>query len=136
MNSRTLTTISQARIGRRQLPAVLTVPERPIGMVVFAHGSGSSRFSPRNQFVAHCLQQAGLATLLIDLLSERESSDRYNVFDIPLLAERVVESIEWTREHASTAELPVGIFGRGRGRSPWTSPQTSHQGPAGDHLYS
>jgi len=71
------------------LPGTLTVPDGASSLVLFAHGSGSSRHSPRNRFVAEVLQQAGLATLLFDLLTEDEGRDRGNVFDIPLLASRL-----------------------------------------------
>jgi hypothetical protein len=68
-----------------QLPGELAWPQHPCGIVLFAHGSGSGRLSPRNRFVAERLRNAGLATLLFDLLTEREVGDRHNVFDIPLL---------------------------------------------------
>ena len=81
--------------GFRRLPGVLQVPAEAKGIVVFAHGSGSGRHSPRNQFVASVLQQSDLATLLIDLLEENEARDRQNVFDIPLLAERLQTAANW-----------------------------------------
>ena len=73
--------------GRIELPGTLSLPVEASGIVIFAHGSGSSRRSPRNQFVASLLQRGGLGTLLFDLLSEGEAVDRANVFDIELLAE-------------------------------------------------
>jgi hypothetical protein len=76
---------------------MLTVPKVSRGLVLFAHGSGSSRLSPRNQFVARVLQSSGLATLLFDLLDERETEDRRKVFDIELLAERLCEAADWVR---------------------------------------
>ena len=85
------------------------------GIVIFAHGSGSSRLSPRNQFVARELEEAGLATLLFDLLTEAEAEDRTNVFDIPLLAERLGTAIAWTRRDARTRGLPIGLFGASTG---------------------
>jgi putative phosphoribosyl transferase len=78
--------------GRRRLCGILGLPANATGVVAFAHGSGSGRFSPRNQLVGGVLQQAGLATLLLDLLEEDEADDRAKVFDIPLLAERLHSS--------------------------------------------
>jgi pimeloyl-ACP methyl ester carboxylesterase len=83
--------------------------------VVFAHGSGSSRLSPRNQFVARQLHARGLATLLFDLLTDDEALDRRNVFDIPLLARRLGEAVEWQRTLAEIARLPTGFFGASTG---------------------
>jgi putative phosphoribosyl transferase len=98
------------------LDGLLGLPAtRPLGVVIFAHGSGSSRLSPRNQFVAAALRDAGLATLLFDLLRVKESSDRRNVFDIDLLAHRLVEATNWIRSLAATATLPVGYFGASTG---------------------
>jgi dienelactone hydrolase len=85
------------------------------GIVLFAHGSGSSRLSPRNTFVAEALQGAGLATLLFDLLTEEEAADRANVFDIALLAERVDLAASWVRESAAGRSLPLGLFGASTG---------------------
>jgi pimeloyl-ACP methyl ester carboxylesterase len=84
-------------------------------LVVFAHGSGSSRFSPRNTFVAETLQSRGFATLLFDLLTEREALNRRNVFDIPLLGSRVAEAVSWATSHPDTAQLPIGLFGASTG---------------------
>lgn len=97
------------------LPGDLTVPERGRGLVVFAHGSGSSRMSPRNRAVAAALVRAGLATLLFDLLTEAEASDRANVFDIPLLAARVVDAVDWARTEPRLAGLGIGLFGASTG---------------------
>jgi len=93
----------------------LDLPPDALGLVVFAHGSGSGRNSPRNQSVARELQQVGLATLLIDLLTEVESANRANVFDIELLAERLVTAATWAAGQEETAELPVGYFGASTG---------------------
>jgi putative phosphoribosyl transferase len=101
--------------GRERLGGHLTVPEHATGVVVFAHGSGSSRHSPRNRFVAGLLHQAGLATLLFDLLTPSEERDRANVFDIDLLAHRLLEVIDWVRADPSVAGLPVGAFGASTG---------------------
>ena len=93
----------------------LTIPEQPSGIVVFAHGSGSSRHSPRNRYVANVLNEAGLATLLFDLLTTDEESDRANVFDIGLLAGRLVDVTCWLAGQPDTAALPVGYFGASTG---------------------
>lgn len=87
----------------------------PPGVVLFAHGSGSSRLSPRNTYVASVLQQAGLATLLFDLLSLTEGEQRHNVFDIDLLADRLVSATAWIRTRTEIAHLPVGYFGASTG---------------------
>jgi len=101
--------------GAARLPGLLTVPAGATGVVVFAHGSGSSRLSPRNRLVADTLQRHGLATLLFDLLTDREARDRANVFDIPLLAERLVAATAWLRTQPLLASLPVGFFGASTG---------------------
>lgn len=87
----------------------------PRGIVVFAHGSGSSRFSPRNAYVADALRQAGFATLLFDLLSNEEAEDRANVFDIALLAGRLDLAATWVRDMASWRHLSLGFFGASTG---------------------
>jgi len=106
-------------IDRDHLSADLTVPDRAVGLVIFAHGSGSSRHSSRNQAVARALETRGLATLLADLLtSAEEVEDRITArlrFDIPLLSERVMTLIDWAIGHASTRALPVGLFGASTG---------------------
>ncbi|SFH15520.1 putative phosphoribosyl transferase [Actinopolymorpha cephalotaxi] len=101
--------------GTQRLAGHLTLPENATGLVVFAHGSGSSRHSPRNRYVASALNDAGLGTLLFDLLSSAEESDRVNVFDIPLLATRLVEVTGWLREQPATRDLPIGYFGASTG---------------------
>ncbi|MCW3024972.1 MAG: hypothetical protein JWM29_404, partial [Solirubrobacterales bacterium] len=80
------------------LPGELSMPQRPRGLVAFAHGSGSSRLSPRNRAVAESLQHAGYATLLFDLLTPTEERDRTNVFDVPLLASRLLAASAWLGE--------------------------------------
>jgi putative phosphoribosyl transferase len=97
-----------------ELPGELAVPSAT-GLVIFAHGSDSSRHSPRNKYVAQVLDRAGLATLLFDLLTPDEARDRRNVFDIPLLAERLTAAHDWARRHAGTSDLPVGYFGASTG---------------------
>lgn len=94
---------------------LLVVPDAPRGVVLFAHGSGSSRLSPRNGIVAAGLQQAGLATLLFDLLTEREAMHRANVFDIPLLAERLDLVASWLAGQPALRGLPLGLFGASTG---------------------
>lgn len=93
----------------------LYVPAQPRAVVVFAHGSGSSRHSPRNRYVAGVLQAAGLATVLFDLLTGEEERDRANVFDIALLARRLVDVTGWLRTEKDAAGLPVGYFGASTG---------------------
>lgn len=97
------------------LPAILSVPVQAIGLVVFAHGSGSGRLSPRNGAVARILSNAGIATLLADLLTEEEAADRRKVFDIELLAGRLLACIEYARHNTWTSQLPVGLFGASTG---------------------
>lgn len=105
------------------LPGDLAVPASARGLVLFAHGSGSSRHSPRNQQVAQALQQRGLATLLFDLLSaEEDAIDRHTRtlrFDIPLLARRLAETVDWAQQDPASpvarAELPLGLFGASTG---------------------
>jgi putative phosphoribosyl transferase len=101
--------------GAARLPGTLTVPPRPAGVVVFAHGSGSGRHSPRNTAVAARLVERGLATLLLDLLTPGEAADRRNVFDIALLAARVLAATAWIRGRPDLAALPVGYFGASTG---------------------
>jgi putative phosphoribosyl transferase len=106
-------------LGPFALQGDLNVPARAEGIVVFAHGSGSSRKSSRNRFVAERLQEAGLATLLLDLLTEEEERlDELSAelrFDIDLLTERVVGAIDWVLEHQVTRSLPLGLFGASTG---------------------
>lgn len=97
------------------LPGDLAFSGADTGLVIFAHGSGSSRKSPRNRAVAAALAQAGLATLLFDLLTEREAGDRANVFDIPLLAARVADAVDWARAEPRLAGLDIGLFGASTG---------------------
>jgi putative phosphoribosyl transferase len=101
--------------GRARLPGHLTVPSDAPEVVVFAHGSGSSRDSPRNRYVASVLNQAGLGTLLFDLLTPKEEPDRANVFDIALLARRLARATAWLRSQPKVAGLPVGYVGASTG---------------------
>jgi putative phosphoribosyl transferase len=97
------------------LEGLLGLPTAARGIVLFAHGSGSGRFSPRNNFVARALREAGLATLLFDLLTADEAQDRRNVFDISLLAQRLSMAAAWVRDDTETASLPIGYFGASTG---------------------
>jgi putative phosphoribosyl transferase len=107
-------TIALAK-GGIQLRALLDIPENPRGLVIFAHGSGSGRLSPRNHFVAQVLREAGVGTLLLDLLTESEELDRSNVFDIELLASRLVETKSWLSSQVEARGLAVGYFGASTG---------------------
>jgi dienelactone hydrolase len=102
-------------IGHKRLESDVVLPRKAKGLVIFAHGSGSSRFSPRNTHVAHELEVRGLGTLLLDLLTEREAYDRRNVFDIPLLAGRMVEAVRFARSDPELCSLPIGLFGASTG---------------------
>jgi dienelactone hydrolase len=93
----------------------LTIPVNAKGIVLFAHGSGSSRFSPRNIFVADVLNEAGFGTLLFDLLTPDEEANRANVFNIELLAHRLIGVTEWLAKQTDTARLPIGFFGASTG---------------------
>jgi putative phosphoribosyl transferase len=97
------------------LEGLVGVPAAAKGIVLFAHGSGSGRFSPRNRFVAEALGDSGLGTLLFDLLTSGEANDRRNVFDIGLLSERLRNATEWARQDRETAGLPIGYFGASTG---------------------
>lgn len=97
------------------LPATLTLPTEPVGVVVFAHGSGSSRNSPRNQAVAQILNASHIATVLFDLLTQKEDTTLTNRFDIELLTWRLVRAVEWVREHPFIPAVPVGLFGASTG---------------------
>jgi dienelactone hydrolase len=109
----------QIQDGHAVLSGTLIIPDNAIALVLFTHGSGSSRHSPRNQFVARTLNQAGLATLLFDLLTqEEEATDihtREHRFNIGLLAERLVHATKWAKQQEETRELPVGYFGSSTG---------------------
>ncbi|WP_157216544.1 dienelactone hydrolase family protein [Flavisphingomonas formosensis] len=97
------------------LKGLLGMPPSPNGLVIFAHGSGSGRLSPRNTHVADALHRAGLATLLLDLLTPDEELDRANVFDIPLLASRLAGAAAWARRVPELERLSIGYFGASTG---------------------
>jgi len=101
--------------GTVTLPGDLTIPDGVRGMVLFAHGSGSSRKSPRNRLVADTMNRAGLGTLLFDLLTPEEELDRANVFDIPLLAKRLRAATDWWTERPEARGVPMGYFGASTG---------------------
>lgn len=97
------------------LDGILTIPDNVCCVVVFAHGSGSSRLSPRNTSVAEQLQSAGIATLLMDLLTVKEDEEYNNRFNIELLTERLRAAIQWARQETDIINLPVGLFGASTG---------------------
>jgi len=105
--------------GRAGLSGDLTIPDGAVALVLFAHGSGSSRHSPRNQFVARTLNGAGLATLLFDLLTpEEEAADLYtreHRFNISLLADRLMHATKWAKQQEQTRDVRVGYFGSSTG---------------------
>ncbi|WP_349643787.1 phosphoribosyltransferase family protein [Bradyrhizobium sp. LMTR 3] len=107
--------LSEVMIGPHHLAGILGMPHDAAGIVIFAHGSGSGRLSPRNNQVAAALREAGFATLLLDLLSPEEERDRGNVFDIPLLASRLADAADWTRNRPELAKFPIGYFGASTG---------------------
>src|SRR5436853_1513045 len=109
----------QIQLGRAVLEGDLQIPQGARGVVLFAHGSGSSRFSRRNRYVAHMLNQAGLGTLLIDLLTRGEElidqrTAEYR-FDVPMLAARLVSAMDWLAAEDQTHYLPLGLFGASTG---------------------
>jgi len=107
--------VRDVRVPPVGLAGTLTVPQGAHALVVFAHGSGSSHRSPRNIAVANGLNRRGIATLLFDLLTPAEESDRANVFDIPLLADRLIDAMRWLAQQPSVAHRPLGLFGASTG---------------------
>jgi len=109
----------EVQAGQIGLPAFLTLPDDAVGLVAFVHGSGSSRFSSRNQYVAGVLNAGGLGTLLFDLLTPDEHAiDSITAqlrFDIPLLGQRTVATVDWLAAQAELADLPLGLFGASTG---------------------
>lgn len=101
--------------GNVSLPGSLAISEESEGIVLFAHGSGSSRHSPRNNYVAGILQQYGLGTLLMDLLTQNEDSSYEVRFDITLLARRLLAATKWLREQPETESMSIGYFGASTG---------------------
>lgn len=119
MSSRKQTQDVIVNAGDVNLEGNLTIPDSAKALVVFVHGSGSSRFSPRNQYVARTLNQAGLATLLFDLLTEDENQidqlTRELRFNIEMLSERTIAAIDWIAEQSELRGLPIGLFGASTG---------------------
>jgi putative phosphoribosyl transferase len=114
----TMVAVAESRpveIGEFKLQALLGVPENARGLVIFAHGNGSGRLSPRNNHVAAALRRAGRPTLLLDLLMPEEERNRANIFDISLLASHLVLATEWAAERPDTKALRVGYFGASTG---------------------
>jgi len=105
----------QIPIDSTRLEGSLAIPGQSKGLVVFAHGSGSSRFSPRNNYVAKILRQAGIGTLLMDLLTEQEDSAYETRFNIDLLTERLLLATRWVQEQPRTKDLQIGYFGASTG---------------------
>ncbi len=110
-----------------EFAATMASPSDPAAFVVFAHGSDSSRHSPRNRFVAATLQRAGLGTLLVDLLVGHEEADRANVFDIELLGGRLIAAVGWLNARPEAAGHPIGFFGAstGAGAALWAAADPS-----------
>jgi len=101
--------------GNVTVEGMLEIPDGAIGLVLFAHGSGSSRHSPRNNYVAGELRAAGVGTLLMDLLTPEEDRDYARRFDIGLLTQRLLDAVRWVRVQAATRNLPLGLFGASTG---------------------
>lgn len=102
-------------LDKTRLNGFLGIPKLAVGLVVFAHGSGSGRFSPRNMMVAQTLQQEKIGTLLVDLLDETEARDRKKVFDIDLLAQRLMDIAQWLGGEERVQQLGLGLFGASTG---------------------
>ncbi|MHC2991448.1 DeoR family transcriptional regulator [Pontibacter sp. HJ8] len=105
----------QLALQRVQLTGDLAIPEGAKGLVVFSHGSGSSRLSSRNRFVAEHLQRSGFATLLFDLLTQEEDQRQESRFDIQLLTTRLIEAVNWIQHNPATRDLRIGFFGASTG---------------------
>lgn len=115
MSSSTQNEAVKIRFGPAHVEGTLEMPRDPIGVVLFAHGSGSSRFSPRNNYVASELRNARIGTLLMDLLTAQEDQDLKTRFDISLLTQRLNGATDWLRDETSTKALPIGLFGASTG---------------------
>jgi putative phosphoribosyl transferase len=108
-------TLAHIPAGPVEIEGMLEIPDRAVGLVLFAHGSGSSRLSPRNNYVAGVLRQAGVGTLLMDLLTPAEDRDYDRRFDIALLTQRLLVATRWVVSQPATCELPLGFFGASTG---------------------
>ena len=115
MSSTIADQVQEVSVGPLKLPGLLTLPDGAQGVILFAHGSGSSHLSPRNTFVAEALNARKLGTLQFDLLTDAEATDQSNVFDIPLLGERVVQALHWLTSQEAAARHLVGLFGASTG---------------------
>lgn len=107
--------LARIPVDSTMIEGMLQLPDQPIGVVLFAHGSGSSRFSPRNNFVADALHDARVGTLLLDLLTPQEDRDYKMRFNIPLLTERLDLALTWLQQHERTHSLRCGLFGASTG---------------------
>lgn len=101
--------------GEVRMEGMIVIPKEAKGIVLFAHGSGSGRFSPRNNYVSDVLNQEGFGTLLIDLLSKEEDADYQTRFNIPLLTLRLQAAVLWLKENVETLDFPIGLFGASTG---------------------
>lgn len=108
-------TTERVLVGTLGLPGELKLLAHTTGVVIFSHGSGSSRLSSRNQFVARTLQSYGLGTLLFDLLTDSEAQELRNVFDIGLLGSRIMETVQWLGQRSGLEAMPIGLFGTSTG---------------------
>jgi len=108
-------TLTHIPSGRATIEGMLEIPDAAVGLVLFAHGSGSSRHSPRNNYVAGVLRAAGVGTLLMDLLTPEEDRDYSRRFDIGLLTQRLLDAARWVGAQESTRDLPLGFFGASTG---------------------
>ncbi len=97
------------------LEGEIALPDNPLGLVIFAHGAGSSRLSPRNNYVAGLLQEQGLGTLLLDLLTAEEDMIYENRFDIDLISQRMIDTTLWVKTNTQAKSLPIGYFGASTG---------------------
>jgi putative phosphoribosyl transferase len=131
MSMRATARSEQVRIGALGLPGDLDIPPDARSLVLFAHGSGSSRLSSRNRWVADLLHEHRLATLLFDLLSDDEAADRRNVFDIPLLGERVEQALDWAAAEPTLAGMHFGLFGASTGAAAALCAAASRPGRVG-----
>lgn len=115
MHTKAINTLVSIPTDHVVLEGMLELPENAVGVVLFAHGSGSSRHSPRNNFVAEVLRRTGTGTLLFDLLTSREESVYETRFDIPLLTRRLLAATRWVRQYEATSALAIGYFGASTG---------------------
>ena len=127
----TIVNEQEVKVGVRRLPGDWTQVPQAVGTVVFAHGSGSSRLSPRNRLVAEVMHEYRLSTLLFDLLTEAEAQERRNAFDIGLLGRRLSEALAWLREQEETPPRRIGLFGASTGAAAALHAAARHPGWVG-----